>query len=254
MGGKNLKAMIVLGDGHVNLPEGREYSDLYKDIYKEVTESEVMRKYHDLGTPVNVLVLNAIQSLPWRNLQATQSEHAESISGERFAEQLLLRQTACSGCPVGCIHVGLLREMFAREHEFIYRQVSYDHEPIFAMGTMLGMTRPSDVLTLIEEADRQGLDVMSTGVALAWATEALEKGVISESETLVPLSFDDVHEYRRAIEHVAVGTNDFYRLLAQGTEKAAAAYGGRDFACVLGQENGRLRHGRGLFRVPGLWL
>ena len=236
MGGKNLKAMIVLGDGHVNLPEGREYSDLYKDIYKEVTESEVMRKYHDLGTPVNVLVLNAIQSLPWRNLQATQSEHAESISGERFAEQLLLRQTACSGCPVGCIHVGLLREMFAREHEFIYRQVSYDHEPIFAMGTMLGMTRPSDVLTLIEEADRQGLDVMSTGVALAWATEALEKGVISESETLVPLSFDDVHEYRRAIEHVAVGTNDFYRLLAQGTEKAAAAYGGRDFACVLGQE------------------
>jgi aldehyde:ferredoxin oxidoreductase len=236
MGAKNLKAMIVLGDGHVALPEGREYSDLYKDIYREVTESEVMRKYHDLGTPVNVLVLNAIQSLPWRNLQATQSEHAENISGEKFAEQLLLRQTACSGCPVGCIHVGLLREMFASEHEFIYRQVSYDHEPIFAMGTMLGMTRPSDVLTLIEEADRQGLDVMSAGVALAWATEALEKGIISEKETLTPLSFDDVHGYRGAIEHVAMGTNDFYRLLAQGTEKAAAEYGGREFSCVLGQE------------------
>lgn len=236
MGSKNLKAMIVLGDGHVALPEGKEYPDLYKDIYKEVTESEVMRKYHDLGTPVNVLVLNAIKSLPWRNLQATQSEGAENISGERFAEQLLLRQTACSGCPVGCIHVGLLREMFASEHEFIYRQVSYDHEPIFAMGTMLGMERPSDVLTLIEEADRQGLDVMSTGVALAWATEALEKGIISEKDTLTPLAFGDVHGYRKAIEHVALWTNDFYRLLAQGTDHAAAEYGGRDFACVLGQE------------------
>jgi len=33
-----------------------------------------------------------------------------------------------------------------------------------------------------------------------------------------------------------VGSNDFYRLLAQGTLKAAEHYGGEEFACVLGQE------------------
>ena len=70
------------------------------------------------------------------------------------------------GCPVGCIHVGLLREKFAEQNEFQYRQVSYDHEPVFAAGSMLGVTNAGGVLTLLEEKERQGLDVMSAGVAL----------------------------------------------------------------------------------------
>jgi len=70
------------------------------------------------------------------------------------------------GCPVGCIHVGLLREKFAEQNEFQYRQVSYDHEPVFAAGSMLGVTNAGGVLTLLEEMERQGLDVMSAGVAL----------------------------------------------------------------------------------------
>jgi aldehyde:ferredoxin oxidoreductase len=39
-----------------------------------------------------------------------------------------------------------------------------------------------------------------------------------------------------AIRHLGAGANAFYRLLAQGSLKAAAHYGGEDFACVLGQE------------------
>ena len=70
------------------------------------------------------------------------------------------------GCPVGCIHVGLLRAKFAEQNEFQYRQVSYDHEPVFAAGSMLGVTNAGGVLTLLEEKERQGLDVMSAGVAL----------------------------------------------------------------------------------------
>ena len=38
------------------------------------------------------------------------------------------------------------------------------------------------------------------------------------------------------MEHLGTGANDFYRLLGQGTLKAAARYGGAEFACVLGQE------------------
>jgi aldehyde:ferredoxin oxidoreductase len=77
---------------------------------------------------------------------------------------------------------------------------------------------------------------MSAGVALAWATEATEKGVISERQTLVRLSFGDSEGYKQAMEHLGRGTNEFYRLLAQGTLKAAEHYGGKDYACVLGQE------------------
>ncbi|MEJ2365072.1 MAG: aldehyde ferredoxin oxidoreductase C-terminal domain-containing protein, partial [Deltaproteobacteria bacterium] len=111
-----------------------------------------------------------------------------------------------------------------------------DHEPIFATGSMLGMTDGFKVLGLMDTVEKMGLDVMSAGVALAWATEALERTILSENDTLVPLRFGEADPYREAVLHLGKGSNDFYRLLGQGTMKAAEHYGGEDFACVLGQE------------------
>jgi aldehyde:ferredoxin oxidoreductase len=236
MGAKNLKGIIVHGDSSLNLPEGKAYALLYENIYQEITQSAAMRKYHDLGTLENMLPLNEMAAVPWRNLAATHDEAAQAISGERFGDELLLRKTACSACPVGCIHVGLVREKFGSEHEFLYRQVSYDHEPVFAAGSMLGVTNPEHVLMLLEEMERQGVDVISAGVALAWATEALEHGLITEKETLAPLKFAFAEGYQQAVHHLGKGANEFYRLLGLGTQAAAAHYGGEDFACVLGQE------------------
>ncbi len=236
IGRKRLKAILVSGDVSAPAPESKAYAAFYKTIYHEATASPVMRKYHDLGTTENILPLNALQALPWRNLQATQDPKAEAVSGERFARELLLRQTACAGCPVGCIHIGLLRERFGEEHEYLYRQVSYDHEPVFAAGPMLGVTDPGQVLRLLETMERFGLDAISAGVCLAWATEALERGVVSEKETLVPLRFGKAEAYDQALAHLALRTNEFYRVLGRGALHAASCFGGTDFACVLGQE------------------
>jgi aldehyde:ferredoxin oxidoreductase len=236
MGSKNLKALVILGDASFPLPPGKEYAPLFEKIYGQLTETAMMDKYHNLGTPVNVAVLNKIRALPCRNLQRTSDESISGITGETFADRTLLRNTACAGCPVGCIHLGFLREKFKEPNQYLYRQVTYDHEPIFAMGAMLSVLDAFQVLTLLEMAEKAGLDVMSAGVALAWATEASEKGLISEKETLVPLKFGDAGAYVQAIKHLGLGANDFYRLLGQGTLKAASQYGGADFACVLGQE------------------
>lgn len=236
MGSKKLKAIMISGDRSFPLPENQSYKKVYRDIYKRVTTSGAMAKYHDLGTPVNVLNLNGLHALPTRNLQETVFDKAEMISGEYFADKLLLRQIACSGCPVGCIHIGLLREKFGPEHEYYYKQVSYDHEPIFAMGSMLGLAPGEKIMLLLDEAEKWGLDVMSCGVALAWATEGSARGIIGKEQTIVPLAFGEVEPYRQAVACIATRANDFYRLLGEGTEKAANHYGGEDYACVLGQE------------------
>ncbi|NJB67880.1 aldehyde:ferredoxin oxidoreductase [Desulfobaculum xiamenense] len=236
MGAKNLKGIAVIGDRELPLPDGKEYKKQFKEIYAQVTSTGMMSKYHNLGTAENLLALNELRALPWDNLRHTTRPEIDGISGERFAEQLLLRQTACAGCPVGCIHIGLLREKFADENEYLYRQVSYDYEPIFACGSMLGLTAASDVLTILDECERQGLDVMSAGVALAWAAEALDKGIITEKETLVPLVNGEKAGFADAVALLGGRVNEFYRLLGEGTLKAAAHYGGEDFACVLGQE------------------
>ncbi|GFK92910.1 putative oxidoreductase YdhV [Fundidesulfovibrio magnetotacticus] len=237
MGSKNLKAILVEGASAMPAPEGKAFAALYKDIHMQLTTTEMMTKYHDLGTAQNMAVMNKLRALPWRNMQTTHDdEHIAAISGETFARELLLRKTACTGCPVGCVHVGLLREQFAKHNDVLYRQVAYDHEPVFATGSMLGMTNASDVLAVLDEIERQGLDAISGGVSLAWATEALERGAVTEEDTLVKLSFGDAAAYREALGHLGAPPNEFWRLLAQGTLAAAKRYNAEDYACVLGQE------------------
>ncbi len=252
MGAKNLKAIVILGDGTFKLKEEKNYSKLFKEVHRLLTTTDMMSKYHNLGTPVNVAVLNGLKALPCRNLQATSDPDIDGITGETFADNALLRNAACSGCPVGCIHIGFVREKFRKENRYLYRQVSYDHEPIFATGSMLGVTNAFDVLSIIDVTEKVGLDVMSAGVALAWATEALEKRIISEEETLVALKFGAAQAYKEAAYHLGIGTNAFYRLLGQGTMRAAEHYGGEAFACVLGQEMGGYATGEVFFAAQSL--
>lgn len=254
MGVKNLKAVVIHGDAVFPLPESREYPGVFQEVYTKLTDTDMMSKYHDIGTPINVAVLNELKMLPIRNLQRTSDPAIGNITGEQFAELTLLRNSACAGCPVGCIHIGFERERFQKEHRYIYRQVSYDHEPIFAVGTMLSIENCFAVLAIIDIAEKMGLDVMSAGVALAWATEAVQKGILSERETIVPLAFGDSEGYRSAMQHLGEGSNDFYRLLGQGTLKAAEIYGGKDYACVLGQEMAGYATGEVFFTSQALGL
>jgi len=236
MGAKNLKGIIIHGEGDLDLPAGNEYLRVYQEVYDKVTSTDMMRKYHNLGTAENLQTLNDIESLPWRNLQKTTDPQIDKVTGKVFADETLLRNGACAGCPVGCIHIGYIREKAKVDNRYHYHQVAYDYEPIFAVGTMLGVTDAFGVLRILDEIEKVGLDAMSAGVALAWATEAAARGLVSEKETLVALSFGDVEHYRLAAIHLGRGTNEFYRLLGQGTLKVAAVYGGEEFACVLGQE------------------
>lgn len=254
MGAKNLKGIVIVGDGSFPLPEGKDYPRLFEDVYRKMTDTDMMEKYHNYGTPINMAVLNGIHALPIRNLQRTTDPDMEEITGETFARDALLRNSACAGCPVGCIHLGFVRERFMEENRYLYRQVSYDHEPIFAAGAMLHVTNAFSVLTLLDMVEKAGLDIMSAGVALAWATEATEKGIISAKETIVPLRFGDEAAYCQAFRHLGAGSNDFYRLLSQGTIKAAEHYGGADFACVLGQEMAGYATGEVFFVSQALGL
>ncbi|NWF97873.1 MAG: aldehyde ferredoxin oxidoreductase [Nitrospirae bacterium] len=254
MGAKNLKAIVIQGDGNFPLVENKDYPKLFQDVFKQLTTTEMMSKYHNLGTTENVAVLNEFKSLPYRNLQYTSDSEIKGITGETFANDALLRNAACAGCPVGCIHIGFVREKFMEENQYLYRQVSYDHEPVFASGSMLGVKNCFSVLSIIDAAEKMGLDIMSSGVALAWATEAYEKGIISEKETIIPLSFGNAQCYKEAMFYLATGANDFYKILSQGTMKAASKYKGEDFACVLGQEMAGYATGEVFFTSQALGL
>lgn len=234
-GSKKLKALIVRGKKKYLPADAKKYREVYDEIYRLAVESDAMKKYHLLGTAENVIPLNELNALPTRNLQAARFEKAEEISGEALAEFNLGRRIACSHCPVACIHLAVLRLPYGNAPYFFRTiMISYDYELIYSLGSMLGVGNRDDLLRLIHRVETYGLDAMSTGVCLAWATEALERGIVTEKETLVRLAFGDVEGYLKAIDFIYEQPTEFYRHLAMGVGHASEVYGGRDFALAFG--------------------
>ena len=90
MGVKNLKGIVIQGDGTFALPEGKAKTKLFQKVHQQLTGTEMMVKYHNLGTAENVDVLNKLKALPIRNLQQTSDPEIDGITGEKFAERTLL--------------------------------------------------------------------------------------------------------------------------------------------------------------------
>lgn len=234
-GSKKLKAMVISGTEHVEIPDHKRYREVYNRLYSTTVQTDVMEKYHDIGTSVNISVLNWLKGLPTKNFQSSSFPEAENISGEMFADKFLSRRLSCAGCPIGCIHIASLKSAFSTHHEFEVRKVSYDYEPIYSLGSNLGVSSAEGLLQLIDACERLGLDVMSAGVVLGWATEAYERDIISPQETLgVPLQWNDVKNYLKALDFIVRPPNEFYSALARGVDYASSKYGGVDFAMSLG--------------------
>ncbi len=235
-GSKKLKAVVVSGRRSLPVTDPASFRRLYDAIYRAAVESPAMKKYHDLGTPQNVLPLNRLRALPTRNLREAQFESAQAISGEAFAERYLGRRLACAHCPVACIHIAALREPHPIEPFFFKTSmISYDYEPIYAMGSMLGVGDPEALLRLLDEVEEAGLDMMSVGPALAWATEAMERGLVTEEDTGgLRLSWGDCKSYAEAVRGIVDKPTPFFADLARGVEYAASRRGGLDFALAFG--------------------
>jgi len=235
-GSKRLKAMTVTGNRGMEVSDRKRYRETYDDIYRRAVGSPVMKKYHDIGTASNIMPLNLQKGLPTMNLRVATSPEAERISGEKLAEGYLGRRVACAHCPVACIHIAALREPYEREPYFYKTtMIPYDYELIYALGSMLGMFDEKAMLHLIDDVEIWGLDAISAGVALSWATEAQEKGLITNNETLgLSLKWGDQPTYAKAVEYIVKQPNAFYQALARGVDYASSVYGGADFALALG--------------------
>jgi len=231
-GSKLLKAVVVSGHRSFEVEDKKSYKSLYDEIYDLAVKSKTMKKYHELGTPENVIPLNRLNGLPTRNLQSARFEYAEDISGEAFADNFLAKRLACAHCPVGCIHLAELKEPYENDPYFYKKStICYDYELIYALGSLLGGSNSVGILKLIDKIEAVGLDAMSTGVILAWITEAFSKQLISEKETsgLTP-DWNNYDTYILMIDNMVEPVNEFYKALGKGVMNAASLYGGMEYA------------------------
>lgn len=241
-GSKKLKAISVNGSKGVTLENPIITKKLYDEIYNDIVGTDIMVKYHDYGTPSNILMLNELGALPTENFRKTRFEDADKISGEAIAESRLDRKISCASCPIACVHLADVKNEFKPDHEKgkpeVFKEsnlIPYNFEPMYSLGSNLRVNNYDGLLTLISICEDLGLDAMTAGNVLGWATEAYEKKMITEKETqnLKP-TWGDTETYGKMLNNIAEVKNPFYVTLARGIDAAAEKYGGKDFAISLG--------------------
>jgi aldehyde:ferredoxin oxidoreductase len=241
-GSKRLKAISVNGSEGIELTNPLTIKDFYEKVYQNIVNTDLMVKYHDYGTPANVLTLNELGALPTENFRKTRFEDAEKISGEAIAENRLDRKISCASCPIACVHLADIKDEFSPAHERgrpeVFKEshlVPYNYEPMYALGSNLRIGDYDALLRLIATCEELGLDAMTAGNVLGWATEAFEIGLITEKETtgLRP-KWGDSDVYDKMLRGISNARGLFYATLARGIDAAADKYGGKDFAVSLG--------------------
>ena len=173
MGSKNLKAIAVRGSKTIRIADMAALEPLAMDLARRC-QGPMTEKYRGLGTASNVLVFDYLGTLPTRNYRQATFEGAEKISGEALSRRYVERVVACSGCPVACEHLAVVRE-----GPLAGAQSRIDYEPLYAMTSLWGVDDLPAAIRAIEIAGLTGMDGVSAGTVVAWAMECFERGILS---------------------------------------------------------------------------
>jgi aldehyde:ferredoxin oxidoreductase len=219
-GSKNLKAVAVRGTKDVVVPNPDELREFCRDLY-ERAKGPATSKYRGLGTPANVLTLNAQGALPTRNYQSATFEGAETVSGEYLNEHFVVKIEGCTSCPCRCEHIAVVPE---GPFEGAIARVEY--EPTMAFGPYCGVDRLDAVIKAIELCNLYGVDAIGTGIVVGFAMECYEKQLISKTDTGgLELNFGNGEAMVEMVRKIAL-REDIGDVLAEGVKRAAEKIGG----------------------------
>jgi aldehyde:ferredoxin oxidoreductase len=224
MGSKGLKAIAIKGDRRAAIhdPEALRQAAL---ALRERSLGPDTAKYRLLGTAGNLLTFDRLGVLPTRNFQAATFAGAERLTGERLATDRKRERTGCAACTIGCEH----RYVPAEGEE----AVRIEYESLFALGPLLGIDDPAAVLRAARLCDEYGLDTLSFGGTLAWAMEAVERGLLGPRPDGIDLRFGNGAALIEAVPRAARREGFLGELLAEGSRRAAAHLGGGSEAWAM---------------------
>ena len=202
MGAKRLKAIAVRAVTRCPVADRDAVLAASKDL-RARSFGPATAKYRELGTLSNLLTFNALSALPGHNFGTDTTTLA--------LEDRTAVRDSCASCSIGCERIMTTKDG---------RSARVEYESAFALGPLVGIDDPEEVLQASARCDELGLDTISTGGTIAWAMEA---GVAAW------LRFGDAAALLRAIELIGAreGIGD---LLAEGSRRASARFGREDLA------------------------
>jgi len=222
MGSKNLKAIAVRGTKRPNVVDAEKFKKARQAMNKAMKESPVLYpQFSKSGTPMVVDATSAMGIYPINNWSATGEIDMVKGLGDAAQAKMIIHKAHCHDCPVGCSQIKLVTAgPYAG-----YMSEGPEYETTYSLGSTLGIDYLPAVIAADRLCDEYGLDTMSTGVAVGFAMELYEKGILTKKDTDgLELKFGNhsiLLEMLRKITY-REGIGD---ILSQGTRKAAEIIG-----------------------------
>ena len=218
MGAKKLKAIVVRGS-KVNSPQDKVGAKSVLTFFKEHYD-RARDRFHQTGTAGGLLNLEASGILPTRNFRDGSFEHAKAISGQKMAETILVNRGTCYACAVAC-----KREVEVKELGVTPKYGGPEYESLAASGSLCGVGDLNALAKINQLLAQYVLDSISTGVAIAFAMECYEHGIITKADTGgVELVWGSAEAVEQMV-HLIGRREGIGELLGEGVKRAAERLG-----------------------------
>jgi aldehyde:ferredoxin oxidoreductase len=224
MGSKNLKAIAIRGNDKVAVADKEKLKVARKAFTDAMNASEVLYPaFAKMGTPMVVDHTCHMGIFPTKNFSATGEFDPIEKIGVEVQMTRNVGKEHCYGCPVGCSQVKLAK---TGDYAGIMSE-GPEFETMYSYGGATGVTDIDAIIAADRLADELGFDTMSSGVAVAFAMELFEKGILTKEDTGgLDLTFGN-HKAMLAVLRKMAFKDGIGGLLADGTRAAAKKIGKR---------------------------
>ena len=255
MGSKNLKAIAFRGKHKIPIARPEEVKEINQKFLAEYKKSklpdrltvkfmrfisqliaktgisvpaqaslvrEIYRKY---GTPGLTVYSAMVGDMPIKNWDGVGIDDYSVESAAKNSDENVIKyqksKYACQGCPLACggiidIRKGRYRGTQGHKPEY---------ETLGAFGGLLLHDDLDAIIELNEMCNRAGIDTISTGAVVAFATECFEKGIIDKDATGgLKLGWGKSEEIVKLTEMI-IEREGIGDILADGVKRAAETIG-----------------------------
>ncbi len=219
MGSKNLKGIVVYGEGPIPIAKPDALKTDIKNLIPHIQKAtEAFGKF---GTAGGIDNYEKLGNFPLRNWTQGRWIGAKKISGVTMHDTILSGRKACMNCPIACgRHIKVT--------EGPYAPMDCEGPEYETIGTLGGLCLVDD-LTAVAKANQlcnqYGLDTISVGGIIAFAMEAYEKGILTKKDTDgIELTWGNGHALVEMVHKMGKGEG-IGSLMTEGSRRMAEVLG-----------------------------
>ncbi len=220
MGSKNLKAIAITAQRHVQLHDPEAYNQLAKQQADLIRGNPAFQNHKEWGTTRTQDHTNEMGIYPVRNFRYGQQIGYENIAGAEY-RKLRTGDIGCYACPARCGKVHhVTTGLYAGAHS-----EGPEYETIWAFTGTIDSTSIEATIAADQLCDDLGLDTISTGSCIGFAYELYEKGIMTKADADgLELTYGNHAAMVALVKKIAMreGIGD---ILAEGSMRAAVSIG-----------------------------